>query len=59
LRGKYANLSFPFTLSVVLICVMWLRWLGEAHLRQILPCHAAYYNEVQPRAGSRSGNGQQ
>ena len=33
--------------------------LGEAHLRQILSCHAAYYNEVQPRAGSRSGNGQQ
>ena len=33
--------------------------LGEAHLRQILSSYAAYYNEVQPRAGSRSGNGQQ
>ena len=33
--------------------------LGRGTPAQILSCHAAYYNEVQPRAGSRSGNGQQ
>jgi len=31
--------------------------LGGAHLRQIPSCHAAYYNEVEPRAGAVRATG--